>query len=247
MLALGIVAMLCAVAIIGIGYAAFAPGTAKTYNDNNAVNAEYITLTPQAGDPPIGAWDAITATDAVAKFDTYVYQRAAATKTAYYFASGETTTPITADTVNYTATKVGTKTFVLDNQTGAAIATLTMKVKQSVMVGNTDFVYILSIGTVNHVLSSTTDGYVTDFELTSVAVGTTNLEVSLYIGYSADVYLPKSDGNGFKSGAAVTLAEYDELTEPQKANYDELAKETANAPVDIADLDLSFIAGIWSA
>ena len=245
MLALGVIAMMCAVAIIGIGYAAFAPGTAKTYNDNNRVESGYMTLTPQAG--TVGAWDAITATDASALFDTYVYQREAATKTAFYLTAGETPTTVVADTVSYTATKVGTKTFVLDNQTGASIATLTMKVKQSVAVGNADFVYILTIGTVNHVLSSTTDGYATDFELTSVATGTTELEVSLYIGYVADVYLPVSDANGFKTGPAVTKAAYDEMSAGDKEKYDEAAKESASlAPADITDLDLSFIAGVWS-
>ena len=242
--------MLCAVALIGAGYAAFAPGTAKTYNDNNSVDVGYMTLTP-TGEAQ-HEWDAITASKVAATlFDSYTYDRSG-TKTAYYFAAGQAEQdPVTADTHTYSVSKVGTKVFVLDNQTGGVINALKIKVRQSVAVGNADYVYILSIGTVNHVLSATTDGYVTDFDLTNVAAGTTNLTVNLYIGYEADVYLPVSDGNGFKTGPAITKATYDgyvaDANDDSEDNYDEAAKEsTSLKPLDINDLDLAFIAGVWN-
>ncbi len=108
MLALGIVAMLCAVAIIGIGYAAFG-GNARTYNQGNSTTAGYMTLTP--GGDGNAKWNGIAA-DADVAISTYVHS----TGTAYYFA-GNSTTETVDSTDGYTVSDaLGSKTFTLDNR-----------------------------------------------------------------------------------------------------------------------------------
>ena len=138
MLALGIVAMLCAVAIIGIGYATFA-GNARTYNQGNSNTAGYMTLTPN--DEGQGVWAGI-AVDADVAFSTYVYSAG----TAYYFA-GESTSPVTVDsTGGYTVSAaLGTKTFTVANNTGNDISSINCVATPSEIDGNQYFIYIICV------------------------------------------------------------------------------------------------------
>ena len=64
-IALGAVIMLCAVAVIGVGYAAFS-GTARTYNEGNSATSGYIGLVNGSFDPMIDS--------VVTEFDVYVGQ-----------------------------------------------------------------------------------------------------------------------------------------------------------------------------
>ena len=210
MLALGIVAMLCAVAIIGIGYAAAFGGTAKTYNDNNVAEAQYLSLSPGTDG---SAWNAISSGAVDAVFDEYTYNDSG-TKYAYSYIDGTVTTDLTISAVTYKSVQLGTKTFIVGNETGAATTSVTISVKASDLVGNADYVYILKVGAADPVILDNT-GSVTakDFVLNlAIADGeTANVAVTLYIGYQENVYLPNADGDGFRHGAVITTTAYDAL------------------------------------
>ena len=70
MVAMGVVIALCAVAMIGAAYAAFA-GNASTYNQGNTVTPGFMTLTPD-GDTAAARWAAISSTGSQ-ELDTYSY------------------------------------------------------------------------------------------------------------------------------------------------------------------------------
>ena len=122
MLALGIVGMMCAVAIIGAAYAAF-NGTARTYNQGNTATAGNILIDNASFTAMISS--------AGVEFDTY----SAETGKAYYFDGG-------SDVNSLFAKKVGTaKDLTVNNHTGAAITALTIGAKSSVAISNTEFIY----------------------------------------------------------------------------------------------------------
>lgn len=193
--------MLCAVAIIGAGYAAFSnTAKASTYNENNTVDVGYMRLTP--GDSTGDDWDAITTVDLV-KFSTYTYNNSG-TKNAYYFADndGQTTVGV------YTAVPIGNKTFRVDNDTGSSISTVSLTAKQNRLVGNTGIVFIMKVGNVVNVLDSTGD--ITEKTFAVTLDGNTSQEgdqpvadegsalitVELYIGYNATEYIKPADMYG---------------------------------------------------
>ena len=131
MLALGVVAMMCAVAIIGIGYATFG-GTARTYNEGNTATAGNILIENESFTAMISA--------AGVEFDTY----SAESGDAYYFESG-------GATVNSLfAKQVGdAKDLTVNNRTGAAITALTVGAKSSVAITNAEFIYFFEVSITN--------------------------------------------------------------------------------------------------
>ncbi len=198
MLALGAVIMLCAVAIIGAGYAAFSnTATARTYNEGNSATAGYMTLTPGAAGS--ANWDAISA-DVDVALSSYVYNSGIA----YYFAD-ESTSPVTVDsTAGYTVASLGSKDIVITNQTGGDISTVDFVVKQDKVVGNADFIYIVCVNGVYKALQYTGDVADITFAIT-IDTDTTTAEnepladgesyavsVSLCIGYVANCQIPTS-------------------------------------------------------
>lgn len=235
-MALGAVIMLCAVAIIGVGYAAFS-GNARTYNEGNAATAGYMTLVPDAG--ATSEWASITYTaattdhEALADFSTYTYN-SSGTKTAFYLESPESS-PVTVDTTNYVVKSIGSKSFTVTNQTGAAVASVDIVVKQSIAVGNADFVYIIKVGDVYKILSSTTPNTETTFNVTvDTDAGTEGnqpcadessfqFSIGLYIGYAANVCIPDV---GY--GAAVPIADKTEAYD-----QDAILPTGTNVPEDI--------------
>ncbi len=201
MLALGAVIMLCAVAIIGAGYAAFSnSATARTYNADNSATAGYMTITPTAGGTSV--WDPMSTDNVNGNFSTYVYghvtgtapDTTVTTEKAYYFTSGATTVN------SLTALKLGdTKTFTITNQTGANITSLSLNVKAALgtsgAVGtNTEFKYFLKIGdsTFIDINEELVSAGATETLTISINDGASAaLAVELYIGYTADVGIPE--------------------------------------------------------
>ena len=206
MLALGIVAMLCAVAIVGIGYAAFG-GSAKTYNQNNAATAGYMTLTPQ-GATTAAEWAAITTASDVTGFDTYAYavmeDHDSDPETpdqyvdykAYFFVTpgGEAGTGVAN---NYTVKEINSKTFRLTNQTGSAITSVKFDATASQNAPAGNFVYFLkvTVGEASPVYMniSTEKQQTAAINITSVATGNyVDIDVAICIGYIANVYVPNN-------------------------------------------------------
>ena len=214
MLALGIVAMLCAVAIVGIGYAAVFGGSAKTYNDNNVADAQYLSLSPGTDG---SAWNAISSGAVDAVFDEFTYNDSG-TKYAFSYIESLSPTEVTVSAVTYQAVQLGTKNFIIGNETGAATTTVTISVKASDLVGNADYVYLLKVGTADaQVLDYTGSVTEKDFALTlAIPSGeTSTVAVVLYIGYVENVYLPNADGDDYRHGSAIAIDDYDELVEKQ--------------------------------
>ena len=195
MLALGIVAMLCAVAMVGIGFATFG-GNARTYNQGNSTTAGYMTLTPVDGGT--GVWAGI-AVDADVAISTYVHS----TGTAYYFA-GNSTSPVTVDeTQGYTVSAaLGTKTFTLANHTGNDISSISFVATPDETVGSANFIYIICVGGVYKALPYTGQPGDIAFAITidtddqqqgnqPLEDGDTyDVSVSLHIGYIANCKIP---------------------------------------------------------
>ena len=131
MLALGIVAMLCAVAMVGIGFATF-NGTARTFNEGNSATAGNILINNGSFDPMIR--------DVSVEFDTYTYS----TGVAYYFESGG------ASEHGFTAKAVGSeKELTVNNNTGANITTMTVGAKATANISNADFTYFFRVTVMN--------------------------------------------------------------------------------------------------
>ena len=204
MLALGIVAMLCAVAIVGIGYAAFG-GSAKTYNQDNAATAGYMTLTPQ-GATVDAKWEAITTASDVTGFDTYAYAvledddddpgtpDVLNEYMAYFFVSpgGSAGTGVAN---NYTVQDINSKTFRLTNQTGSAITSVKFDATASQNAPAGNFVYFLkvTVGAASPVyMNINTVKQQTDaIAIASVASGASvDIQVAICIGYVANIYIP---------------------------------------------------------
>ncbi len=236
MLALGAVIMMCAVAIIGAGYAAFSnTANARTYNADNSATAGYMTITPTAGGTSV--WDPMSTDDVNGNFSTYVYGHVAGeppattttTEKAYYFTSGATTVN------SLTALKLGdTKTFTIANQTGAAITSLSLNVKATLgatgTVGtNDEFKYFLKIGDSTFIdidddLVST--GATKTLTISIADEASATLAVELYIGYTEDVGIPTGYiGDVVAVGAGV-----------QNANN----AADADAPADMKDVSFAF-------
>lgn len=185
--------MLCAVAIIGAGYAAFSnTATARTYNAGNSATAGYMTITPTAGGTNV--WDPISTDAIVDSFSTYVYGKGspAVSATAYYFA--DTPTPLH----ELTALKIGTvtKTFTIENQTGDAISKLSFKVTAVVGEGgslgtNAEFIYFLKIGDLFYDINDALKSGVSQDLTISIANGESEtINAELYIGYVEDYAIP---------------------------------------------------------
>ena len=251
MLALGVVAMMCAVAIIGVGYAAFSnTANARTYNENNSTEAGYMVLSPSG--TAITAWTPIVTTAAEENFSTYSYQHVVDEELAklFYSATGEApftaataeqvmagnnifysetgAAPFTAATAeqkaaafssemayyfevagsevnSLTAKSLGTKTFSLENQTGASFNQVTFKVT-SALVGvsasygtNADFKYFLKVQNNSNtpqfvdITDALETGVEVTLDVTAIADGASDdIVVTLYVGYDADVFVPNS-------------------------------------------------------
>ena len=242
MVALGVVVALCAVAMIGAAYAAFA-GNARTYNENNAVTAGSMVLSPNGQT----AWVAFTGASALdLEFESYTYNDSG-TKTAYYKTGG---TPID----DYTAFVLGSaKDFIVTNNTLEAIGSFDLIVTPTAAVGNADFVYIMGVNDGTNDYYEVLDNDASDgidaleFNITATiaqAAGSTlNLEVTLYIAYEADVYIPDSFiGPALSESARATACNVDN-EHPYNAatmNYDQAAKQSNDGPDGFADLDFGF-------
>ena len=188
--------MLCAVAIIGAGYAAFT-GSARTYNQGNSVDVGNITLTPD-GASATEKWAAISTVANKEIFDTYKYASTDATpveKTAYYFASAGTNVTDGGVANNYTVREVASKDYIITNDSGSAISAINFKVKATADTPAGDFKYFLkvSIGTtVTYLNVSATEQETTAKAITIAAdAGSTGtISVAICIGYVANVYIP---------------------------------------------------------
>lgn len=225
-MALGVVIMLCAVAMIGAGYAAF-NGNARTYNMDNSATAGYATFAS-------ADWNAITNGNGTADLDTYIYGDTT-TKTAYYF-TGSTTTA-TISTKDYTLSQIGTKDFTLTNQTGAAISAYKVGVTASKAVGSDSFEYFVKIGNTYQALA--TSGSVSEllFDISPASAiadgGSDTVTIALYIGYVANVYLP----NDFIGPAYASSGE----------GHTQAAIQTDTAPADFDSLSFALAAKIPGA
>ena len=200
MLALGAVIMLCAVAIIGAGYAAFAnTATARTYNEGNSTTTGYMVLTPGGATEN---WDAITATTDDVSFSTYKYRPIVSedpltygsSKVAYYMTGGAMGTGVAAD---YYVKVIESKDFNISNQTGAGVSAITFKAlaKAAGDIGNTDFVYFLKVTSGSNVVYLTIDKTTEqsgDLTLTSEITNgnNANITVSVCIGYDPNCAIP---------------------------------------------------------
>ena len=234
-MALGVVIMLCAVAMIGAGYAAF-NGQARTYNEGNSATSGAIVLTN-------GSFNAMFAS-ANTEFDSYTAQ----TATCYYFTSGTTTQDITISNTDYVGKALLTseKQIGVTNNTGADISSLTFKVRtDKANVGNADFPYIIKVAidgvtdSEQYAILSTsaaTDVSVvfTDFAATEgtqafADAASITLNIQVYVAYSANYFVPNSGiGDVVVAAPAGHESEYT------------AAKSSATVPVDISDVDFGF-------
>ena len=221
MLALGIVAMLCAVAIIGIGYAAFS-GTAKTYNENNVAGAEYLKLDNSAWTPMVNT-----------SFEYNYYDAQAGD---VWYLTG-TTTPVNSI---YSAKAVGSAlTLTLTNKTASSIASVDFTVTTVGTVNGGDFKCFLGVtvaGVEQFIMlnsSSAQTIVINDFATTTEGAdplgvnGTADITLQLYLGYEANKYIPESF-----IGNVVNPAD--------KGANDIPGRLSENGPVGISDMDLGF-------
>ena len=227
-IALGAVIMLCAVAVIGVGYAAF-NGNARTYNDGNSASSGYITVTPNGEGE--AQWTQIS-NNAVDEFSTYVYN-SSGTKTAYQLIGAEAQTVTVGSTAGYVVKSLGTaKAFTVTNKTAAAITSAKIAIKQSANVGVSEIVYIVKVNDEYKAFQTTGDTMnaleftVSDFAaaegVNPLAVdGTYEFTVGLYIGYLPDVTIP---ANGI--GPATSTANND-------------AVESTDAPANLSNFGIS--------
>ncbi len=196
MLALGAVIMLCAVAIIGAGYAAFA-GSARTYNQGNSVDVGNITMGP-TGSTVAEKWAAISTTDNKEVFGTYRYVTEDVTpveKTAYYFNVAGDTIDDGGVADGYTVKQVASKDFIITNDSGSAISAINFKVKASADTPAGDFKYFLkvTIGTTVTYLNVSTAEQETTAKAIAIAAAagsTGTISVAICVGYVANVYIP---------------------------------------------------------
>gem|GEM_PF-4497416 len=242
-MALGAVIMLCAVAIIGVGYAAF-NGNARTYNENNSVAAGDMTLSPNGADQT-EKWGAISYNVAEA-FDTYVYSDGTNDHVAFYYtdSTGAGDISLTTSNSDYGSAvtlyskSLGSKAYTVTNKTGAAITALNFYITPSTDVGNAEFLYFAKISYTNS-SSVTVDQYrmltsagEKTCPVSSISIADTSslvITVELFVGYVKDVYIPDS----YIGPALANPAE--------PGDYDQAAHlSVSEEPEGFADLDLGF-------
>jgi hypothetical protein len=230
-MALGVVIMLCAVAMVGVGYATFS-GQARTYNMDNSATAGYATFAS-------ADWNAITSGNGTADLDTYVYEVSSSSKTAYYFTGTTTgtTTTATISSNSYTLSLIGTKDFTLTNETGAAISAYKVGVTASSAVGSSSFQYFVKIGDEYKAIATSGTPAELVFDITPASAiadaGTDTVTIGLYIGYIANVYLPDT-----------FIGPAESQTTP---GYTQAAIETTTAPADFNGLSFALAAKIPGA
>ena len=187
--------MLCAVAIIGAGYAMFA-GDARTYNEGNSATAGYMTLTP--GTEASENWDAISTSAVVAEFDSYKFKHESVTNVAYYADGATLVEESTSPAYEYYVKELGTaKAFTIENQTGAAITQVTFGAKAvtgtgSAVGSNADYKYFLKVSGTNTVYIDVDTATEKTGTLT-VSIGNEakgEITVQLCIGYKVNCYIP---------------------------------------------------------
>ena len=235
--------MLCAVAIIGVGYAAFSnTATARTYNEGNNAIAGYMVITP--GTEASENWDPIVS-NVVESFSTYHYRPITAAgppivygtpATAYYLAGVAAGTD---DAAGYYVKDVASKNFTVENQTGGILDSIAFKAKASAAVGNADFKYFLKVvdgaGTAVYFDIDTSDVSKDVSLASSLADGAKReLTVSVCIGYKPNCVLPSvryGDVSSFAEGS---------VPSPLPSGFDQLARSTGNAPADMAATTFAF-------
>ena len=235
MLALGAVIMLCAVAIIGAGYAAFSnTATARTYNEGNSATAGYMTITPDGSGA--AAWDAISTNAVKSEFSSYAFLHESNTNVAYY--SNGTVLDIDGSPVNgWCVKELGTaKAFTLKNDTGAAISQITFGAKAKIgdegaIGNNTDYKYFLKVSNGTNVLYldvDATEEKTGTLALTSIPDGEDGaITVQLCIGYQVNCYLPTNFIGDVSASAA--------------AGYTQAAHYSATlAPEDMKNISFAF-------
>lgn len=237
MLALVAVIGLCAVALIGAAYAAFG-GVASTYNEGNKVDAGYMTLAP-SGESASARWAAITAAGSES-FSTYTYVTVGGTQEAptyteakaYYFATGGTDAVISEST--YKVKQIGAaKEFTIDNQTGAAIASINFKATATANPTAGDFKYFLKVTVGSDVtyLDISTTTQQTGTKTLAIESGSTGtVSVAICVGYIPDVKLPAAPMVG-------------PATVPVSPNVPD-AIETGDTPIDLALTSFAFEVGV---
>ena len=213
MLALGAVVMLCAVAIIGAGYAAFSnTASARTYNENNSADVEYLTLAP-GGDSVAARWAAISTISNKVAFSTYQYVTMVdddsdpstpdvpdEEKVAYYFADAGSAG--TGPAATYTVKAIANKDFILTNSTSSTLTKIQFKTQASAeaaawtALSGSDFKYFVKVTVganapvyilLNDTLMNTGD------QTVSVASGDPlTINVAICIGYVPNVTIPAS-------------------------------------------------------
>ena len=187
---LGITAIVViALLYVGAGYAF--SGDARTYNPDDEQKLAYMTVDP-------GDFDPIFTGDSA--FSTYIYDAdstaAVDKKTAYAFADGTVTTPITVNAKNYTAALLGTKTLTVTNHTSAAITKLNFDISASGNTGNADFVYIfgVTIGTADEAFTvfegTTSSAQIANYVAAIAVDGNVTVTLKAYIGYVPNVVVP---------------------------------------------------------
>lgn len=237
-LALAVLTMLCAVAIVGAAYAAFA-GNAKTYNEDNNADVGYMTLTPEAAQD--GSWTPIV-DDVKGEFSSYVYNDSGA-KTAYYLINPANTTITIGEAPNqkvYVNKNLGDKDFVLSNKTGENITEVVFEAKASAGVGNNTFVYILAM----------TDGTTTEYQLLDASNpaaktftfdyssspvannGTVTYKATIYIGYVVNGYIEGEYPIGVPAAESTETKTQGVVTP--------VAPDASDVPAGFADVDFAF-------
>ncbi len=200
MLALGAVIMLCAVAMIGAGYAAFT-GAARTYNTGNNVSSESLVL-------DVANFDAIIAAGDV-EFDTY--DTPTAGTDAYYFNATKhpSVVEVNDGTSTVTSIELGSKVLTLTNYTQEAITSITLGIKSDKDVGTSNFKFFVKadilVGethTTGYADVSTTEQTIVlapanwessgDSQTTLDNGESIAITLTLYYGYVADCSVPNS-------------------------------------------------------
>lgn len=227
-MALGVVIMLCAVAMVGAGYAAF-NGNARTYNAGNSADAGFMNIVPDGSGA--AQWTALSANVDTA-FNEYTYQvmvdedndagtpDVSVTRKAYYFdsTSGLDTDSSKAPVEGYTIKILGGKDYIVSNKTNDAITAIDFEITADKIVGNADFIYLVKVKTGTSyeylVLDSDDTNNVLHFTGLSLAAstGTATFTVSFCIAYLADAFIPESfigpaadsTGTGYTQGAKVS-------------------------------------------
>ena len=202
--------MLCAVAIIGAGYAAFA-GTAKTYNGGNSADVGYITLAGN-GDQPSEVWAPFTADVDDNIFSTYSYYTSTGSAPsititshmAYYLINTDDNINFVDDngtpdddsddvTTTYINKAVGQKEFILTKATSESISAVTVSAKLTTpaSIGNEDFVYIMGVKIGNTEKYNLIGANAMNFEDLAVTFenNAATITVTIYVGYVAEGYI----------------------------------------------------------